>query len=89
MLWLGRRPAAVALIGPLAWEPPHAAGVALKKLKKNPKELFIFFGPGRYFSSRFKDTGCHERYKFLVFSPTLRKGPFLAFSVPVNWKDPA
>ena len=30
-LWLWSRPAAVALIGPLAWEPPHAEGVAPKK----------------------------------------------------------
>ena len=29
--WLWRRLAATAPIGPLAWEPPHAAGVALKK----------------------------------------------------------
>ena len=28
------RPAAVALIGPPAWELPNATGVALKKLKK-------------------------------------------------------
>ena len=33
-LWLWCRPAAVALIGPLAWEPPYAVGVALKR-KKN------------------------------------------------------
>ena len=32
LLWLWRRPAATALIGPLAWEPPYAAGVALKKI---------------------------------------------------------
>ena len=32
LLW--RRPAAVALIRPLAWEPPYAMGVALKKKKK-------------------------------------------------------
>ena len=25
------RPAAVAPIGPLAWEPPHVTGVALKR----------------------------------------------------------
>ena len=39
LLWLWRRPVATALIGPLAWEPPHAAGVALKvpKKKKKPK----------------------------------------------------
>ena len=33
LLWLWRRPAAVAPIGPLAWEPPYAAGVALKSKK--------------------------------------------------------
>ena len=31
LLWLGCRPAAVAPIGPLAWEFPYAAGAALKK----------------------------------------------------------
>ena len=30
LLWLWRRLASVALIGPLAWEPPYAVGVALK-----------------------------------------------------------
>ena len=34
LLWLGCRPAAVAPIRPLAWEPPYAAGVAKKKKKK-------------------------------------------------------
>ena len=34
MLWLWRRPAAVALIGPLAWEPPYAMGTAQKNKKK-------------------------------------------------------
>ena len=29
-LWLWHRLAATALIRPLAWEPPHAEGVALK-----------------------------------------------------------
>ena len=33
LLWLGRSSAAVALIRPLAWEPPCAAGVALKSKK--------------------------------------------------------
>ena len=36
-LWLWRRPAAVALIGPLAWEPPYATGATLKKKKKKKK----------------------------------------------------
>ena len=41
LLWLWYRPAAIALITPLDWEPPYAAGVALKKQKdhKKKKEL--------------------------------------------------
>ena len=35
LLWLWCRPAAVALIQPLAWEPPHAVGAALKRQKTN------------------------------------------------------
>ena len=31
MLWLWCRPVAMALIRPLAWEPPHATSVALKR----------------------------------------------------------
>ena len=34
LLWLWRRTAATALIRPLSWELPYAAGVALKKEKK-------------------------------------------------------
>ena len=34
LLWLWRRVAAVALIGPLAWEPPYAVSAALKIQKK-------------------------------------------------------
>ena len=34
LLWLWRRPVATALIRPLAWEPPHATGVALKRQKR-------------------------------------------------------
>ena len=33
------RPAAVAPIRPLAWEPPYAAGVALKKQKKKRRRI--------------------------------------------------
>ena len=43
LLWLWCRQDVIALIGPLAWEPPYAASVALKRpqkeqrKKKNPK----------------------------------------------------
>ena len=33
-LWLWRRPAAIALIRPLAWKPPCAMGAALEKTKR-------------------------------------------------------
>ena len=34
LLWLWRRPAAVAPIRPLAWESPYATGAALEKAKR-------------------------------------------------------
>ena len=34
LLWLWCRPAATAQIRPLAWKPPYAVGVALKRQKK-------------------------------------------------------
>ena len=38
LLWLWCRLAAVAPIGPLAWEPPCAAGADLKRQKKKKKK---------------------------------------------------
>ena len=40
LLWLWCRPVAVALIQPLTWEPPYAAGAAqeIKKKKKKKKK---------------------------------------------------
>ena len=35
LLWLWHRPAATALIRPLAWEPPYAASAALEKTKRH------------------------------------------------------
>ena len=47
LLWLWRRLAAkaMALIRPLAWEPPHAAGAAqeiAKRQKNKTKQNFVF-----------------------------------------------
>ena len=36
--WLWCRLAAAALIRPLAWEPPYAAGAALKRQKTKEKK---------------------------------------------------
>ena len=38
LLWLWCRPAAIAPIGPLAWETPHATGVALRGQKRKKKK---------------------------------------------------
>jgi len=38
LLWLWRRPVGTAPIGPLAWEPPYAAGAALEKAKKKDQK---------------------------------------------------
>ena len=45
LLWLWHRPAAIALIRPLGWEPPCAAGVALKKKTKNKKRKILSAPP--------------------------------------------
>ena len=37
-LWLWRRPAAIAPIRLLAWEPPYATGAALEKAKRQKKK---------------------------------------------------
>ena len=34
LLWLWRKPAAIAPIGPQSWEPLYASGAALKRQKK-------------------------------------------------------
>ena len=43
LLW--RKPADTALIWPLAWEPPYAKGVALKRQtqKTNKKKIASFY----------------------------------------------
>ena len=38
LLWLWHRLAATTLIGPLAWEPPYAADVALERQKDKKKK---------------------------------------------------
>ena len=38
LLWLQRRPAAIAPVRSLGWEPPYAAGAALEKDKKQKQK---------------------------------------------------
>ena len=46
LLQLWYRPAATALIGPLAWETPYAAAAALEKTKKKIYLYGIYNMPG-------------------------------------------
>ena len=41
LLWLWRRPVATALIGPLAWESPYAAGAAQEMAIR--QNIYIFY----------------------------------------------
>ena len=61
LLWLWCRPAAVALILPLAWEAPDATGMALKKKKKHSLPSYTKIN-----SKWFKDVNVRtERVKLL------------------------
>ena len=42
LLWLWCKPADTAPIRPVAWEPPYALGVALKKKEKKAKKIGRF-----------------------------------------------
>ena len=39
LLWLWHRPLATAPIGPLAWEPPYAAGAAQEMAKGQKNKI--------------------------------------------------
>ena len=43
LLWPWHRPAAVALIQPLAWDLPYAVGAALKKKKRRKRNVQLDF----------------------------------------------
>ena len=45
LLWQWCRPAGMDPIRPLAWEPPYAAGVALRDRQKNKKSVLHYKGP--------------------------------------------
>ena len=49
------RPAATVLIGPLAWEPPYAVGIALKIKRQKKKKKKNRMGLGNAIKSVFAD----------------------------------
>ena len=46
LLWLWQRPVATALIRPLTWETPYAAGAALEKAKRKKRKQSSWGGEG-------------------------------------------
>ena len=48
LLWLWYRPAAVAMIRPLAWEPPYAIGVAIKSKINKMNKINIYITKYNY-----------------------------------------
>ena len=58
LLWLLHKPVVTALIGPLAWEPPYAAGAALEKAKRQKKKRGK---KGRKIFICKKETPLHDR----------------------------
>ena len=66
LLWLWHRPAATAVIRPLAWEPPYAAS-ASKKETKDKIIILIIRGRGR--ASIMKRTNRSDYIKIKQISP--------------------
>ena len=84
LLWLWCRPVATALIQPLAWEPPYAAGAALEKAK--PKQKTV--PPSRFPTFHSYALWCglplefsFEKKKVLVFFK-IRSGHFFCSKPP-------
>ena len=77
LLWLWRRPAAAAPIGPLARESPYAAGVALKRQKdkkthKTPT-VNVTFLPLCHVSRDKNGVGDDQSMDFLTYFSTCSK----------------
>ena len=78
LLWLWYRLAAIALIGPLAWEPPCAMGAALKRQKKKEKKNM--------------NTGCllktrQNTFDLLIMQTVGSRLAFLSLSSDPTWAE--
>jgi len=69
LLWLWCRPAAVAPIRPLAWEPPYAMGVALKK-EREPSSVWrrrTEASRCRFPRGKDRDDRCSDRFEHVEY----------------------
>ena len=94
LLWLWHRLAAVAAIRPLAWEPPYAAGAALKRKKKIKQyflsvpltsEVFINKYFGFILSSFYTQERSGEESNVISFLHLLNKKPYCFFSYNLSF----
>ena len=67
LLWLWRRPAATAPIRPLAWEPPYATGMALKRTKDKKERT-------QTLSKQHLDQLFHNNFFIVIFSQKPKGG---------------
>ena len=76
LLWLWHRPEATALIRPLAWEPPYAAGADLGKKKSKIKVSLLM---NVYRSIIIRELRVPSTNEFLtIFHDCNSKGQFLS-----------
>ena len=61
LLWLWQRPVAIALIRPLAWEPPHATGAALEKAKRQTNKQTKMKKQNKKNQPNKKNLECHHK----------------------------
>ena len=68
-LWLWHRLVATALIRPLAWEPPYAIGVALKRPNKNKQQQKpkLVSTVGRWGSTPLENSGKLHRLAVFIY----------------------
>ena len=85
LLWLWYRAAAVAPFRPLAWEPPYAAGVALKRPKKK-KNLWLYsaYGSSQALNPSYSCNLWHSCSNARSFNP-LRHARHLTDIFAVTW----
>ena len=90
LLWLWCRPAAVAPSQPLAWEPPYAAGAALKRKakKKKKKNRQVTTGPQGLLQALGKGPFHSELFMSLCRWGLEKLAIYLLPSAPTGWDLP-
>ena len=84
LLWLWYRPAATALIRPLAWELPYATGATLEKAgktKKRKKEKKLYALMKTLYTENVKFYFYYYPMKFITFTVVHKKVNFYCMQI--------